>query len=236
MKVIVPLAGPDFEHSDGSTKAELLLDGQPLLVRALTSRSWWRRGEALSIDCIFVMRDTRSSRSFAQRCLADWFPDAGTVFLSHSTRGAAFSALAGVALCDPAEVLCVDLADIIYTENFSPREAFGSDPQLGGILPTFHSNSVAYSYAELAEDGRVIRTAEKQVISDHASAGTYFFRHSAIYLAALNHAARHEKEQTYKGSFFLCPLFNGVILSGHDVRTFQTSKLIDVKQISASIL
>lgn len=234
MQVIVPLAGPDFERDDGTTKAELLLDGQALLVRALTSRSWWQRGDVSATDCIFVLRDTKVARDFADRCLTDWFPGSRTMFLSHGTRGAAFSALAGVGLCDPAAVLCVDLADILYVETFTPLPAFGDDPALGGMLPTFYSASPAYSYARLDDDGRVTRTAEKQVISDLASAGTYFFRNPAVYLAAVDHAIRHESEQTHNGSFFLCPLFNGVIASGHDVRTFDVADIIDVKQAAAA--
>lgn len=232
MQIIVPLAGPDFERQDGTTKAELLLDGQALLVRALTSRSWWQRGDVSSADCIFVLRDTKVARSFADRCLTNWFPGSQTVFLSQGTKGAAFSALAGAALCDPAAVLCVDLADILYAENFKPLSAFSDDPALGGILPTFRSDSPVYSYARLESDGRVCRTAEKQVISDLASAGTYFFRNAAVYLAAVDHAIRHESEQTYKDSFFLCPLFNGVIASGHDVRTFDVTEIVDVKQVT----
>lgn len=230
MQVVIPLAGPDFERKDGTTKAELLLDGQPLLVRALTSRSWWKRGDVSAADCIFVLRDTKVARGFADRCLADWFPGSRTVFISDGTRGAAFSTLAGVALCDPAAVLCVDLADIIYAENFAPVSIFSADPVLGGILPTFRSDSPVYSYALLDNDGRATRTAEKQVISDLASAGTYFFRNPAVFLAAVDHAIRHESEQTYNNSFFLCPLFNGVIASGHDVRTFDVTDIIDVKQ------
>lgn len=234
MQVVVPLAGPDFERKDGTTKAELLLDGQPLLVRALTSRSWWQRRDVSAADCIFVLRDTKVARDFADRCLTDWFPGSRTIFLSHGTRGAAFSALAGVALCDPAAVLCVDLADILYVENFAPLSTFSDDPALGGILPTFRSDSPVYSYAQLDSDGRATRTAEKQVISDLASAGTYFFRNTAVYLAAVDHAIRHETELTYKGSFFLCPLFNGVIASGYDVRTFGVTDIIDVKQAADS--
>ena len=236
MKVIVPLAGPDFEHSGGGTKAEQLLEGQPLIVRALKSRSWWQRGDVSPVDFTFVLRDTICSRGFAQRCLDDWFPGARRVFLSHATRGAAFSALAGVALCDPAEVLCVDLADILYTENFTPMMAFEKRPELGGILPTFRSQSSNYSYAELADDGTAIRTAEKQVISDCASAGTYFFRDSAIYLAAVDHAIRHANEQTHNGIFFLCPLFNGVIASQLKVTTFNVADVIDIKEIAVDTL
>lgn len=45
----------------------------------------------------------------------------------------------------------------------------------GGALVSFESNEPRYSYAALGEDGFVTRTAEKEVISNHALCGAYFF-------------------------------------------------------------
>ena len=54
MKVIVPLAGPDFVKPDGSVKAEISVEGLPLLRRALESRSWWTHGLVSDADLVFV--------------------------------------------------------------------------------------------------------------------------------------------------------------------------------------
>jgi len=229
MEIVVPLAGPDFELSTGITKAEIPFEGQPLLVRALTSRSWWRRGEVSASNLIFVLKDSDCSRAFAKRSLSEWFPGARMTFLSHPTEGAAFSALAGVALCDPTQLLCIDLADILYTDSFEPESSFAADPALGGLVPVFSSDSPLYSYVALSDDGRAIRTAEKDVISANASAGTYFFRDASVYTAAMSHAIRDRHRQTYRDTYFICPLFNGVIAGGLDVRTCDVIDILDIK-------
>lgn len=230
MEVIVPLAGPDFELEDGSTKAEIPIDGVPLLLRTITSRSWWRRGDISSRDLVFVLRDSECCHQFARRHLGDWFPGCRTVFLSQETKGAALSALAGVALCDPDALLCVDLADISYEDDFHPQATFAENPRLGGIVPIFASECPMYSYVEMMADGRVIQTAEKRVISDLASAGTYFFRNASVYTQAIAHAIQDRDRQTYRGLYFLCPLFNGVIASGFDVRTVRVGQIVDIKK------
>ncbi len=229
MEIVVPLAGPDFERPDGFTKAEITIDGMPLLVRALTSRSWWRRGEVSASDLIFVLKDTECSRAFSARSLLKWFPGARVVYLSHPTAGAAFSAIAGVAVCDPTKLLCVDLADILYDEACEPESIFAVDPNLGGMVPVFWADNPIYSYVELGTDGKAIRTAEKSIISSNASAGTYFFRDASVYSMAVSHAIRNRHEQTYRDIYFICPLFNGVIFAGHDVRTFDVNNVIDIK-------
>ena len=141
MEIVVPLAGPDFEYPDGSTKAEISIDGNPMLVRVLTSRSWWRRGEVSAFNLTFVLKDSECSRAFAARSLLHWFPEARLVYLSHATAGAVFSALAGVAVCNPTKLVCVDLADILYDEDFEPERVFSDDAQLGGAIPVFQADS-----------------------------------------------------------------------------------------------
>lgn len=230
MEIVVPLAGPDFELANGTTKAELLMGDDPLLVRALTTRSWWQRGEVSDRDLVFVLKNSALSRAFVERSLLRWFPEARTVFLSHPTQGATFSALAGVALCEPTRTLCIDLADILYTDYFEPEASFAADPALGGVVPTFPSDWPYYSYVMLADDGRAIRTAEKEVISTHASAGTYFFRDSSVFTTAVGHAVRKREQQTFNDSYFVCPLFNGVIASDLVVRTTHVFDIIDVKK------
>lgn len=231
MEVVVPLAGGDFERPDGTTKAEMLVDGQPLLLRALWSRSWWRRGDVTAADFRFILRDTPTSRRFAAGPLAQWFPDARHVFLSHMTAGAAFSVAAGVALCDPVRPLCIDLADILYDETLDAAAAFAADPKLGGIALTFPSDLPVYSYLRLGADGRVVEAAEKRVISEHASAGTYFFRDAGAYNRALSHAVVERASQTYRDIFFVCPLFNGVIDAGLDVSAVPVTNVHDIKTL-----
>jgi hypothetical protein len=231
VKVVVPLAGPDFEREDGTVKAEAMVDGQPLLRRCLEGRAWWQRGQIGPKDVVFVLRDTPRSRGFAQQSLAAWYPEARIVTLSATTGGAALSALAGLALVGEDEgTLCVDLVDIDYRSTFDPLLCF-AQTGVGAAALVFTSSNPLYSYLRTDAAGNVVEAAEKRVISSHASAGTYFFASPAVYLQALGHNLRQREKLTYKGLFFVCPLFNGVIDGGrrvvlepvHDVRDMKVA-------------
>ena len=89
MKVIVPLAGPDFVKLDGSVKAEIPVEGLPLLRHALESRSWWTSGLVTDADLVFVLHDNPPSRRFAENTLSQWYPAARQVFLSTSWQARA---------------------------------------------------------------------------------------------------------------------------------------------------
>lgn len=228
MRVIVPLAGPDFIRPDGTVKADLVVEGESILRAALTSRPW--AAEVAPDRYVFVMADRPETRAFASGPLARWYPGAAHVFLSQYTKGAALSALAGVAMqgADPGPLI-IDLADILYTSDLKPSAVFSRDSECGAIALTFQSSWPGYSYLRLDDDGRVVEAAEKRVISTNASAGTYIFANPSIYLTAVAHALRNFDGQQHNGLLYVCPLFNGVLASGYHVQLAPVNDVVDIK-------
>ena len=144
--------------------------------------------------------------------------------------GAAFSALAGMTTSQYVDdPVIVDLADILYASTFDPTSVFEINTNCGAIALTFESESPAYSYLRLDNSGSFEEAAEKQVISDHASAGTYIFRDIATYLRALAHNLENHEQLTFRNHFFVCPLFNGVKDQGKDVFLEPVAEVIDIK-------
>jgi hypothetical protein len=226
MHVVVPLAGPDFVRADGSIKALTPFQGKPLLKYALESRPW----SSEVIGYSFILHDCAETRSFVSDHLSQWYPQSSVVYLSTFTRGAACSALAGVAIHNNFNhPLIVDLADILYTSDLLIESRLQAAPQCGGIALTFKSKNSQYSYLRCDEGGKVVEAAEKNVISDNASAGTYIFRNCSIYLRAVAHALDNEQTQVYKNLFYVCPVFNGVLAQGRNVELEQVHNVIDIK-------
>lgn len=228
MSVIVPLAGPDFIRDDGSLKAEIDLGGTPLLRRVLESRPW--AGEVAPDDYAFVLYDAPETRAFAAGPLAQWYRGASVTFVSRYTRGAALSALAGIAtVVNMDQPVIIDLADILYACKFDPEAHFAANANCGGIALTFKAENPCYSYLRLDASGMFVEAAEKRVISDNASAGTYMFRNLSTYLRAVAHGLDNENGQSYNGLFFVCPLFNGVKNCGQDVFLHDVTDVLDIK-------
>lgn len=228
MKIIVPLAGPDFIRADGSLKATSEFNGEPLLRHILRGRAW--AGMAAPTDYCFVLRDDLASRDFAAANLNEWYPGSRQVFLSNYTNGAALSAAIGVALVadGDAEPLIIDLADIVYRCESNPVLRLASDRAAGAIGLVFQANDPIYSYLR-TENGRFTEAAEKSVISSNASAGTYIFANASIYMRSIAHALENADSQTFNGRFFVCPLFNGVRSQGLEVALHDVIDVVDIK-------
>ena len=228
MQIIVPLAGPDFVREDGSVKALVEVDGQPLLLKTLRERSWF--GRVPSSNYTFILHDRAETRAFANSHLSAWFEGCRIVFISDFTRGAALSALAGVSIQADldAPVIC-DLADIAYQSDLDIERVFEGNMQAGAIFLTFASDNPVYSYLRRDDSEQVVEAAEKRVISNEASAGTYIFRKASVYLRAVAHALDNAETQTYRNLFFVCPLANGVIDQNLQVEAFAVTDVVDIK-------
>lgn len=229
MRIVVPLAGPDFVREDGSVKAEQAVNGRPILRQTLNTRPWAKT--ANSSDYVFVMADRVETRAFAAAALKEWYPDAAVVFLSRYTNGAALTALSGVALGSENDgPLIIDLADILYDCDIDPNAVFNAHPDCGGIALCFESDWQGYSYLRLDEEDRFVEAAEKRVISNNASAGTYLFSRASVFLQAVAHALENGEAQKFNGMYYVCPLFNGVRAAGFEVKLHRVSNVVDIKQ------
>ncbi len=230
MKAIIPLAGPDFVHPVHGIKPFWLVDGEPLVKRAITSRAWWKSGALKSEDMVFVLRRCPEAETVSQQ-LEIWFPGSQRVWLSHLSGGALLSALAGTALLGTSDVpLCIDLVDLLYDSADTVVERF-SKSDVGGVVPWFQSQEACYSYFAVDEAGRVTGAVEKQVISTYASAGTYFFRNVSTFLGAAAHSQANPAAVAYKGILFVCPAMNGVIAQGKTVELTHVNNVRPVSKI-----
>ena len=231
MFCIVPLAGPDFVHSTLGIKPLIPVDGEPLLRRIITSRPWWRSGDLQSSGLIFVLRDIPETFQVIEY-IKDWFPGAQAVILSSLTTGALMSALAGVALIkDFNTPVCVDLVDILFDTSELMIDQFQTDPTVSGVVPYFTSEESCYSYFEINAKGLVTRAVEKQAISCHASAGTYFFRDAATYLNAVAFSLGHVRDLSVRGVLFVCPAMNYIINAGKKVIPIGVDNVQSVSKI-----
>jgi hypothetical protein len=227
---IVPLAGPDFVHSSLGIKPLISVDGEPLLKKVITSRPWWRDGSLQPANIIFVLRDIPETSNLIPY-LDEWFPGAKRVFISSLTSGALMSALAGVSLVKDFDTpLCIDLVDIIYNSNESILDFF-ADKDIGGVVPYFTSSEPCYSYFTIDDRGLVTQAREKQVISQNASAGTYFFRDTNTFLQAAAFSLANREELSVKGILFVCPAMNFLIDSGLKVMPFQANEVRSISKI-----
>jgi len=231
MNCVVPLAGPDFVSPAHGIKPLVPVEGEPLVRRALRSRAWYRHGLLRDDALIFVLRRIPEAEELAPR-LAQWFPGSRAVWLSSLSQGALLSALAGSSLVQaPSRPLVIDLVDILFDSEEQLVDRC-LDRGARAALPWFSSSDPTYSYLELATDGvTVTRTAEKNVISRHASAGVYCFADTATWLSAAAFSIDNSDQLAVGGVHFVCPAMNGVIKAGGRVEALEVANVRPISKM-----
>ena len=92
------------------------------------------------------------------------------------------------------------------------------DARADGALLTFRSRDPRFSFVQLDERGLVLRTAEKEAISDRAICGAYYFGSVRTFRTA---AARYLETCT-QSEFFMSGVYNALLAAHGAVEALET--------------
>ena len=141
-----------------------------------------------------------------------FYPDANIISVEKTTRGAAETCLLAADYIAPDDALVVQDCDLEFkSADFVAAilSDLDAEPHVAGRVVSFEASSPRYSYAEIDGNGKVLRTAEKVVISNHALAGAYYFAKGDIFLQIAKEALRrYEQSEHPSGELYLSLLYN----------------------------
>ena len=213
INVVMPMAGRGSRFGQAGfdlPKPLIPLDGQPFF--------WWatealRRSFALR-SLTFVVLAEHVAAHGLDRAIRERYPFAEIVALPDVTSGALATAVAGCASVPDDGWLAINDCDHTFRAD-SLAAALPSMPDAtAGVLCHFRAHSPAYSYAAYDESGSLLRTAEKDPISDLAIAGAYGFRDRATFL---RHAEVFAADCPYP-ELFMSGVYNTMVAAGETVR------------------
>lgn len=219
LHIVMPMAGEGsrFLKEGWTTPKPLIeLNGQPLFKHAISSVT----DKDIQMKYSFIVRQEHIDKYQIDKGIRSFLPEANLFSVVKTTRGAVETCLiAENAIADDDAVIVMDcdlefrgkkFMEIIKQILNKPIEE-----ATGGALVSFESNEPRYSYAALGEDGFVARTAEKEVISNHALCGAYFFA-SGRRFKQIAHLLLAEPAFT-KPEYYVSLLFNYLLKDGEKV-------------------
>lgn len=140
------------------------------------------------------------------------------ISVAELTEGAACTALLARDLINNDTPLLTANSDQI--QDWFPRDFldFSKNVEQDGIIITFSSNSENNSYARLNENGNVVETREKVVISRWATTGVYYWHKGSNFVKAAKSMIQNNIRS--KGEFYMCPVYNENIKMGQTIKIF----------------
>lgn len=215
----MPMAGEGsrFLKEGWTTPKPLIeLNGQPLFKHAISSVT----DKDIQMKYSFIVRQEHIDKYQIDKGIRSFLPEANLFSVVKTTRGAVETCLiAENAIADDDAVIVMDCDLEFRSKKFMEiiKQILNKpiEEATGGALVSFESNEPRYSYAALGEDGFVARTAEKEVISNHALCGAYFFA-SGRRFKQIAHLLLAESAFT-KPEYYVSLLFNYLLKDGEKV-------------------
>lgn len=220
LHVVMPMAGEGsrFLKEGWNTPKPLIeLHGVPLFKRAIGSVAI----EGVEMKYSFIVRQNHIDDYGIDASIKAILPDANIFAVQKTTRGAVETCLmAESAIADDDAVIVMDCDLEFRSLQFEAmmREILETPAEQadGGLLVSFESDLPRYSYAAVGEGNRVLRTAEKEVISSHALCGAYFFSTGEVFKRAAHRLMA--EAQFDKPEYYVSLLYNYLLADGEVVR------------------
>ena len=182
----------------------------------------------VSLDCIklddfkkvFIIRKEHIVNHNMDSFLKDKFGDDIEIVIAETdTEGTVCTCLLAEEFLNNDSPLVITTLDVYFEPIFSMDLI---NPSVDGTILVFKSDNPSYSYSKINDEGFVIETAEKRVISDLSSIGLYYFKSSKDFLGyskkMVNENIRTNNE------FYVCPLYNLLINDGKKINTLLFDK------------
>jgi NDP-sugar pyrophosphorylase family protein len=165
----------------------------------------------------FICRKEHVSKFYLGDMLRLLAPGCRIIPLEQDTAGALCSVLLAIDELDPDEELLIANGDQFITSGLSSFYQACRQPGIDGCILTFTATHPRWSFVKTDASGMVTATAEKRPISKQATAGLYYFRRARDLMQGAERMII--KGLTTSGQFYVCPVYNELILAGKKITT-----------------
>lgn len=222
VNILVLMAGSSdsFREAGFAFPKPLIEIADKPLVQHVTERliPFIHKGDRL----IFVLRQEDNARFHIGAVIKLLVPNAVVVEVQGTTAGAACTALLAVDWISNNDPLAIVNGDqLIEAELASIVREFEFRALDGGII-VFHDIHPRWSFVKTREDGLVIEAAEKRPISNLATAGFYYYKYGCDFVEAAQ--SMIVKGAAVNGLFYVCPVYNELILRNRRIGTYRIEK------------
>ena len=212
MDILIPMSGRGSRFArHGYSKPKPLIEffGKQMVQHVL---------ENLGVENTFtlcVLREHYDADVALFNRLRDQVNQLNIVFVDQVTQGAAETCLLAKEYINPDKMLFIANCDQMMKWDQTHFEDWFSASKLDGCMFTFFKDSPAYSYVEVDTNGHAIRTAEKEVISTHATTGIYVWNTGWDFVWAAEQMMGDNVR--HAGEFYVCPVYNENIAKGQKI-------------------
>lgn len=152
----------------------------------------------------FVVLEDHIKRFSIDKKIKQYYPGSTIVVIPEVLNGPVLTCLEGIKnIEDDGPIIINDCDHMFLCQKFYDY-CLKNDWYLDGLILTFLSTDPRYGFLDIDENGMVIKTVEKEAISNHAICGVYGFKNKKI---LLNSVEEYFNNCSYK-EYYLSGVYN----------------------------
>ncbi len=223
MKIIIPMLGRGSKFIQAGIKVPkplIVVKGKYMFEWALESIDFLN----IKKDSIFIILKQHIDQGGLDEKIKEVVGNKVNLeIVDFIPEGAAKTVLLARSHIDNSEELVIYNMDQFFRAKSLQNYFKKKDRPYDGIIPTFHATHPKWSYVETNSSGYVTRTAEKEVISNVATVGFYYFKKGSDFVAAADSMV--EKKIMINGEYYVCPTYNELIAKGKKIRSMPVDEM-----------
>jgi NDP-sugar pyrophosphorylase family protein len=149
--------------------------------------------------------------------------DIELIGIEKTTQGQVCTVLEAKDLIDNDHPLMTVNSDQFINFSIDKYLSWMDQQNLDGLIMTMKSTNPKWSFVKIDEDGLALKTAEKEVISDHATVGIYNFRKGSDLIRSAEKLI--DQNLRVNNEFYICPCFNFLIEEGKKIGVYSIGEV-----------
>ena len=225
LNVLIPMAGEGSRFAKAGytfPKPLIEVNGIPMIQKVV---------ENLNVDAnfIYLVRKEHNDKYNISSMLNQITPNCKIVEVDSLTEGAACTTLlAKQFINNDMELLIANSDQFIEWESGEFYHSI-NNPNIDGSIICFENTHPKWSYVKTDEFGNVSEIKEKEVISNQATVGIYYYSKGSDYVKyaeqMISKNIRYGQNFNGQGEFYVAPVYNEAIADGKRIKTFNIEKM-----------
>lgn len=225
LNVLIPMAGEGSRFSKAGytfPKPLIEVNGKPMVQLVV---------ENLNIDAnyIYLIRKEHNLKFNISSMLNQITPGCKIIEVDSLTEGAACTTLLAKEFIDNDMELLIANSDQYMEWDSGEFYHSINNPNIDGSILCFENSHPKWSYVKIDEYGNVNEVREKEVISNKATVGVYYWSKGSSYVnyaeSMIKKNIRYGQLFNGNGEFYVAPVYNEAIIDRKKIKTFMIDRM-----------
>jgi HAD superfamily hydrolase (TIGR01509 family) len=215
LNVLIPMAGAGSRFEKvGYTFPKPLIDvnGKPMIQLVVESMN-------IEATFIYIVQKSHREKYNLDTLLNLITPNCKIVEVDGITEGAACTVLLAKEYIDNDNQLILMNSDQFIEWDSTEFMYQMNEKMYDGAIMCFESTHPKWSFAKTNEDGLITEVAEKNPISNQATAGIYYFKYGSDFVKYAEQMIT--KNIRTNNEFYVCPVYNELIADNKKIYNYQ---------------